>query len=193
MWPPPPPSCGGVDEATGNRYTGTIATTTGLTLGVVVGLVWLVAGRRLRRWRWHKRATVATVAATVWLTVVVATGPSWTALAALFAADLTLGAGYWRVIRIQPRNKPIPRSDKDGDEDEDDEPEVKAPPIHRLWAQHIACKDGVLPGSRLTHMVEDERTVRYTVELVPGSRRSAAPTPAWTRSALGCAARRRTS
>ena len=151
-----------VDLLTGHRHTGGIAAVSCLTVLSGLGLVWLVRGRRLRRWRWHRRVSVAAVAVAVWLPYAIVAGPSWEPVAALFALDLALAAGYWRVIRIPvPQQKPLQTDDEDDEEEE--------PPIWRRWRTNVACGGGPLPGSRLVGCEKDDNgNERYTVQLDPG-------------------------
>ncbi|MBE1603757.1 hypothetical protein [Actinopolymorpha pittospori] len=146
--------------ATHDDYAGSLALGGGALIVTGLAAVWLVRGGRLRRWRWHRRATLAAAFGAAWLTVALWTGWTWDAMAVLCAAELTFGAGYWRTIRISgPTSKPLP------DAGEEPEPE---PPIYRRWADNVACDGGVAPKSRLSGREVDDITERYTVELVRG-------------------------
>ena len=153
-----------VDWLTGHRHTGGIAAVACLTVLSGLGLVWLVRGRRLRRWRWHRRVSVATAAVAAWLPYAIVAGPSWEPIAALFALDLALAAGYWRVIRIPaPQHRPLREA-----EDDEDEEEVEEPPVWKRWRTNVACEGGPLPKSRLVGREVDENNERYTIQFVPG-------------------------
>lgn len=149
-----------VDWATRRVYSAQLAMVPAGLLLAGLGTVWVVRGGKLRRWRWHRRVSLATVFAACWLAAVIWAGPSWDAAAVLAAADLVFGAGYWRTIRIYgPTHKPLP------DAGEEQVPET---PIYRRWADNIATDGGVAPKSRLTGREVDDITEKYTVELVRG-------------------------
>lgn len=149
--------------AAGGTLAGALAGTTGSpgALGLAVaGLGAAGATAWVRRRGGGLRGLAVGVAGACWCGWVTAAGMSWDALATLAVGGYTAALPWWRRHRLSdpPETAPPPAPVQD--------PDATSPP--RLWAQHIACSGGPLPGTRLSGERRMRSGVRYALHLVPG-------------------------
>lgn len=131
-------------------------TTVGLALGLGgAGLAGIAAAVRRRGWTGRQR--VGWVGAAGWCGWVAASGLSWPAAAVLAVGGYGGHLRHWRERRIP------------------DPPAVAPPEPARdvldpveLWAEHVGCQGGALPGSTLSGERRIATGRRYLVHLKPG-------------------------